>query len=397
MAGALEGLRVLDCTHVIAGAWCSLLLADFGADVIKIERPEGEQLRGGRAGGFVPFDMINRNKRAIAVDFSKPEGAAVIRKLVESADVFVENYRPGALARSGLGYDDLKKIKPNIIYCSVSGFGQTGPYQDRGGFDLVAQAMSGIMSFIGEIGGKRPVSTGVPITDLNAGMYGALAVMAALQHRARTGEGQYVETSLFEAGLAYTVWETGQYLAAGTIAKPNGARHRLTAPYEPLRTKDGYIVVGVNTQRLWEHFCEVLGDPTLEKEELFKSGNLRVANRDTLEARLEKILMTQPTDYWVERCLAVGIPCGPINTIDKALADPQIVAREMLATVEGGRRFLRTPVMMSETPVKVKRGPSAIGGDTSEVLREAGFSAAEIEALADKGAVKLAEHAEVKA
>jgi crotonobetainyl-CoA:carnitine CoA-transferase CaiB-like acyl-CoA transferase len=388
MAGALDGLKVLDCTHVIAGAWCSLMLADLGADVIKIENPEGEQTRGREDSAFKPFDFVNRNKRAIALDVTIPEGAAAVRRLAETADVFVENYRPGALARSGLGYEDIRKVRPDIIYCSISGFGQTGPYRDRGGFDLIAQAMSGIMSFTGEIGSKTPVAAGVPVSDLNAGLFGALAILAALNHRTKTGEGQYVETSLFESALAYTVWETGKHLTTGDVAERAGSRHRLAAPYEALRTKDGHMVVGVNSQRLWEKFCRALGDAELKDDPRFAKKYARVDNRDALQVRLESILAHGTTEEWIAQLLAEGVPCGRLNTIAEALRDPQVEARGLLVEVEG-RKFPRAPMMMSKTPVAVKRGPPRIGQHTREVLAGAGLSEDEIGVLKDIGAVRI--------
>jgi formyl-CoA transferase len=386
MISALEGLKVLDCTHVLAGSWCSMLLADLGADVVKIEPLTGESTRGRPESAFKPFDFVNRNKRAIAVDLASPEGAEVVRSLVATADVFVENFRPGALARRGLGYEDLAKLKPDLIYCSVSGFGQTGPYRDRGGFDLIAQAMSGIMSVTGEIGSQRPVSAGVPLSDLSAGVYAAVGVLAALNHRHNTGEGQYVETSLLETALACTVWETGMNLTTGAVAQPAGSRHRLAAPYEALKTADGFLVVGVTTNRLWERFCDALGDDSLASDPRFDAPHKRVEAREGLQAQLEAILATDTTDVWVARILAKGVPCGPLNTIDKALADPQIAARGMLVEVDG-RRFTRTPLTLSKTPVSLRRGPAAIGQHTREVLAEAGRSDAEISRLAADGAI----------
>jgi formyl-CoA transferase len=392
MAGALEGLKVLDCTHVLAGSWCSMLLADLGADVVKIEPPGGESTRGRPDSAFKPFDFVNRNKRAIAVDLASEAGVQVVRGLVETADVFVENFRPGAMTRRGLGYDDLARIKPDLIYCSVSGFGQTGPYRDRGGFDLIAQAMSGIMSVTGEIGGDRPVSAGVPLSDISAGSFAALGVLAALNHRHNTGEGQYVETSLLESALAYTIWETGTHLTTGAVAQPAGSRHRLAAPYEALRTADGFLVVGVTTNRLWERFCVGLGDETLAADPRFDLPHKRVAEREALQARIEAVLASAPTAVWIERLLAQGVPCGPLNTIDKAVNDPQIAARGLLVEVEG-RRFPRTPLVLSKTPVALKRGPAVVGQHTREVLAEAGRSGAEIDALAASGAIVTGEAA----
>ena len=388
MPGALSGLKVLDCTHVIAGAWCSLMLADLGADVIKIENPEGEGTRGNPDSAFKPFDFVNRNKRAIALDVTRPEGAAAVLRLAETADVFVENYRVGAMARNGLGYEDIRKVKPDIIYCSISGFGQTGPYKDRGGFDLITQAMSGIMSFTGEIGSKAPVAAGVPVSDLNAGLFGALSILAALNHRSKTGEGQYVETSLLESALAYTVWETGKHLTTGEIAAPSGSRHRLAAPYEALRTKDGFMVIGVNSQRLWAKLCKALGDAELEHDPLFARKYVRLENRDALQKRLETILSHATTDEWITRLLAEGVPCGRMNTIAEALRDPQVLARGMIVDVEG-RKFSRAPMTMSKTPIEVKRGPPRIGQHTREVLASAGMTEEEIRTLAGIGAIRI--------
>jgi crotonobetainyl-CoA:carnitine CoA-transferase CaiB-like acyl-CoA transferase len=385
---ALAGLRVLDCTHVIAGAWCSLILADLGADVVKIEPPAGETTRGHPGATFRAFDFVNRNKRAIALDLTTEAGAAVVRRLAETADVFVENYRPGSLDRMGLGYAALKAINPQIVYASVSGFGLDGPYRDRGGFDLIAQAMSGIMSFTGEEGSDKPVAAGVPISDLNAGMFAAIGVLAALRHRDATGEGQHVETSLLESALAYTVWETGMFLTTGEVAKRQGTRHRLAAPYEALKTADGHMVVGVNNQRLWLRFCAALGAPELAEEDAFARPNRRVRNRDALQARIEAILVADTTANWMAKLEAQGVPAGPLNTIAQAWDDPQVQARGLLAEV-AGRRFVRTPIKLYATPVALNRGPAEVGEHTREVLAEAGFSGEEIEALIAGGAAAV--------
>lgn len=383
--GALSGLKVLDCTHVIAGAYCSLLLADLGADVIKIEPPAGETTRGHASQAFRAFDFVNRNKRAIALDLATESGRAVVRRLAETADVFVENYRPGSLDRMGLGYAALAKINPRLVYASVSGFGLDGPYRDRGGFDLIAQAMSGIMSFTGEVGSDQPSAAGVPLSDLNAGVFAALGVLAALRHRDVTGEGQQVETSLLESALAYTVWETGLYLTTGEISRRQGTRHRLAAPYEALRTADGWMVVGVNNQRLWQRFCEALDEPGLATEEGFDRPNRRVRNRDALQARIEAILARDTTAAWLSKLEAKGVPAGPLNDIAQAWADPQVKARGLLAEVEG-RRFVRTPIKLHATPVELTSGPAEVGAHTRDVLAEAGYSNDEIERLVAEGA-----------
>jgi formyl-CoA transferase len=314
-----------------------------------------------------------------------PQGAEVLKRLAGDADVWVENFRPGALERAGLGYKDLEAVNPAIIYCSISGFGQDGPYRERGGLDLVAQAMAGIMSFVGQPGGA-PSSTAIPFTDMTAGTFGALGILAAYAHRQKTGKGQHVETSLLEAGLAYTAWETGVYLTTGVLPVPQGSRHRLAAPYEALRTADGYIVVGVNHGRMWTAFCEAIGEPALADEKPFDTGTGRLANRDALQERLEGILEKNTSAHWLERLVARGIPAGPVNTLAEALEDPQVTARGMLQQV-GDRRFLRTPLSFSETPAGVRRGPAEVGEHTREVLAERGFSPDEIEKLLADGVV----------
>jgi formyl-CoA transferase len=387
MTGALHGLKVLDCTHVMAGAWCSLLLADLGADVIKIEPLTGDITRGRPEYPFKPFDFCNRNKRAIAVDIRSAEGADAIRHLAKSADVFVENFRPGVLARLGLDYESLSRLNPRLIYASVSGFGQTGPYRDRGGLDLVAQAMSGIMSVTGEADSERPVSAGIPISDVSAGTFAALGVLAALNHRHVTGEGQYVETSLFESATALAIWETGLYLSTGAVAQRSGSRHRLTAPYEALKTSDGFLVVGVNSQRLWDRLCDALGAPALAGDAAFREPSLRIANRDALQARLEEILASDTTTNWVARISGKGVPCGPINDIAAALADPQLAARDFLVDV-GERRFPRAPLTLSQTPVSVTRGPAGIGEHSREVFLESGFDGIAFDRLVESGIIR---------
>ncbi|MGZ6020432.1 MAG: CaiB/BaiF CoA transferase family protein [Phenylobacterium sp.] len=393
---ALSGLRVLDCTHVIAGAYCSLVLADLGADVIKIEPPAGESTRALRGGGFRAYDFVNRNKRAIALDLSTPRGAEVVRTLAKTADVFVENYRPGSMDRMGLGYAQLSKINPRLVYCSISGFGGDGPYRDRGGFDLVTQAMSGLMSFVGEQGSEVPCSTAVPISDLNAGLFGAIGVLAALQSRQASGKGQHVESSLFESAMAATIWETGRFLTSGELPSRTGTRHRLAAPYEALKTSDGHMVVGVNSQRLWKRFCEALGEPGLAGEAGFDSPAARMQNRDALQARLEAILARDTSANWVLKLEAVGVPAGPLNDLAQAWDDPQIKARGLLTEV-GGRRFVRTPIKLHDTPADLSRGPAEVGEHTREVLAEAGFSSAEIEALVAEGAAAIERKQEVPA
>lgn len=387
---ALAGIRVVDCTHVIAGAYCSMLLADLGADVIKIEPLNGEADRINSDRPFKPFDLTNRNKRAIAVDIQKPEGADIVRRLSQTADVFVENFRPGVCDRLGLGYDDLRTQNPRLIYCSISGFGHSGPYRERGGFDLVAQAMSGIMSFTGELDSARPVAAGVPLSDIAAGCFGALGILAALNHRHASGRGQKVEASLLESALGFAVWETGLYLATGEVAKPRGSRHRLAAPYEALKTGDGFIAVGVTNQRLWTKFCKALDAKNLEQDPRFSNPANRILNRDALQAKLEELLESDSTERWIERLLAQGVPCGPVNTIAQAICDPQIDARGLLVHVEG-KKYTRAPIVLSETPVALRRGGAKVGEHTLEVLNECGLDGQKAQDLIVKGVVRAAQ------
>jgi crotonobetainyl-CoA:carnitine CoA-transferase CaiB-like acyl-CoA transferase len=387
MPGALTGIRVVDCTHVIAGAYCSMLLADLGADVIKIEPLDGEAGREAEVGPFRAFDFINRNKRAIAVDLQHADGTELVRSLTTTADVFVENFRPGALDRLGLGYEALRALDPRLIYCSISGFGHSGPYRDRGGFDLVAQAMGGIMSLTGEKDAVRPVAAGVPFCDFSAGTYGALGILAALNRRHATGLGQRVETTLLESGMAHAVWESGIYTTTGEISGPAGSAHRLAAPYEAFATADGFIVAGVATQKIWTRFCIALDIRPLETDSRFGTELARLEHRDALKVLIEDVLATNTSKHWLDRLLAEGVPSGPVNDIAQAVEDPHVVARGLIVDIEG-ERYTRAPITLSDTPVDLRRGAARVGEHTREVLREAGLDDARIDALERAGVVK---------
>lgn len=381
MTGPLAGVRVLDITHVMAGSFCGMVLADMGADVVKIERPgSGDSMRYPARNGFRPFGAVNRNKRSLAVDLSDDRGAALVRRLVRSFDVVVENYRRGALDRLGLGYDDLAAENEALVYCSISGFGGTGPYRDRGGFDLVAQGMSGIMSFTGEAG-RPPVKVGVPIADLNAGLFAAYGIVSAYVHRLKTGEGQFVDTSLLEGALGYTVWEAGLFLATGEVAEPLGSAHRLAAPYEALRTADGWITVGAANDNNWRRLADAVGRPELVDDERFAKPGRRWRNRAELAAELEAALVTRTTREWVEAFEEAGVPAGPIYDIGEALGDEHAVARDMVVELDDGTRHLGIPVKLSATPPRVRSAAPALGQHTDEILREHGFSAEEVEDL----------------
>lgn len=390
--GPLAGARVLDVTHVMAGSYCGLLLALMGAEVVKVERAGGgDDLRRNQTlsgGAFRPHDAVNHGKRSLALDLRDPRGAEVLRRLADRADVVVENYRPGTLARLGVGPEALRARNPRLVTCSITGFGASGPEADQPGFDLVAQGAAGIMSLTGEPG-RPPVVAGVPLSDLNAGSFAALGILSALLERERTGRGQHVDTSLFEAALAYTVWESATWFDLGQVPGPAGSSHRLGSPYAAFATADGHLTLGAATQSNWECLCRAIGRPELATDPRFASGLDRLRHKAALFAELEAILAGDTTDAWVARLRAAGVPSGPVRTIDQAHASPQARAREMSVSLgehDGReRRAIGTPVKLSRTPWRVSGRVAAYGEDGEAVLREAGLSDAEIAALRAAG------------
>ena len=393
---ALDGMRVLDCTQIMAGPFCTLLLADMGADVIKIERPEGgDDIR--HTGPFIdgwsaPFLGVNRNKRSVALDLRSDSGREVFKKLVASADVMVQNFRPGTLQRMGLSYSDLQPLRPELIYCSISGFGNTGPYSHRGGFDLVAQGMSGLMSFTG-MPDSSPVKVGVPITDLNAGMYSAYGILTAYIHRLKTGKGQEVDASLIESGIAYTFWESASYFNTGQVPEPLGSAHRLSAPYQALRTADGHMNLGAANQRTWEAFCRAVGLEELLNDERFTTNTDRKAREVELAALLEETLRTQPTSYWVDLLEEAGVPAGPIYNLAQVYNDPHVQARNMIVELEdphlGTIKHIGVPVKLSDTPGTIRHRAPDLGEHSREVLLEAGYTPNEVENFVEHGVVRV--------
>ena len=394
MQHALSGIRVLDITQVMAGPYCAMLLCDMGADVIKVEPPAGDSTRrmaGARGGDSPGFNAVNRGKRGIVVDIKHERGPHVVARLASTADVLVENYRPGAMARAGLGYEQLRAVNPRLVYASISGYGQTGPHGGRGGFDLVAQGVSGIMSVTGEPD-RPPVKAGVPLTDLGASLFAVAGILAALHDRQRTDAGQHVDTSLVEAGLALSVWEATEYLSSGRVPRPLGSAHRMSAPYQALECADGYITVGAANDRLFARLSTLLGHPEWVGDPRFEDDTARVANRQALADGIEQVTRTRPRQHWLARLEAEGIPCGPINTYADVLADEQITAREMVVETHhptlGRLRTLGTPLKLSRTPLATGRPAPLLGQHTTEVLGEAGYSDAEVAELRAAGAVK---------
>ena len=389
----LAGLRVIDLTQAMAAPFCSMNLADMGADVIKVEPLMGEDMRRGSAsknGHSGTFVTINRSKRGITLDLKQPKGVEVMHRLVKTADVFVQNYRPGAAKRLGVDYETLAALNPRLIYCSISGFGSTGPYASRGGYDLIAQGMSGIISVTGDEDGP-PAKAGLPVSDLGAGLFGAYGILCALEHRERTGQGQLVDTSLLEAAMALTVWEATEYWVTGQAPKPLGSAHRLAAPYQALRASDGWFTVGANNDKLYEALCGALGRPDLAGDPRFAGGPARMKHREALIAELERTTAKEPRAHWLARLDAAGVPSGPINNYAEALADPHALARDMIVDLvhpgAGPIKALGVPVKLSDTPGAVDRPAPLLGQDNADVLTELGYSEAEQRSLKDSGVI----------
>ena len=397
--GPLSGLKVIELCHVMAGPVCGLMLADMGADVIKVEKmPGGDDLRrtvppkiGDEAASFM---MMNRNKRGIAVNLKTEDGKKVVRRLLADADVVMENYSLGVMERMGLGYEALRELNPRLIYCAISGFGRTGPYAERGGFDLIAQGMSGLMSITGEGPGRPPVKVGAPITDITAGILGAMGILAALHARTRTGEGQYVDTSLFEAGIVHTFWQSAIALATGVAPGPMGSAHPLNAPYEAFATRDGYINLGAANQATWLRTVELLQRSDLAQDPRFKEAAGRLVNRAVLAEELAIEFRKRTSAEWLRLLEQAKVPAGPVFDVLQMHADAQTNAREMVVEVDhakvGSMKTLGSPVKFSATPGGVHRSAPIFGQHTREVLREYGFAQADIERMMEAGAIACA-------
>lgn len=377
---ALNGMRVLDLTQVMSGPFATMQLADLGADVIKIENPiEGDQTRRSwgnveDTGDSLAFISLNRNKRSISLNLKDPIDLQKFYSLVPSADVVIENWRPGVAIRLKVDWETLKKINPRLVYASISGFGQTGPYANRPGYDLIAQAMGGAMSITGEAGGN-PVKCGIPIGDLGAGLFAAIGVLAAHISAKETGIGQYVETSLFESVVSLAVWESTEYWRTGETPQALGSANRMSAPYQAVLSSNGYFVVGANNQGLWKKFCEILDVRGLENDERFITNNDRMANTRQLIAEIEKKTISDTSENWVDKFLSNGVPAGPIVDYRYVFdTDPQVKSREMIVEVEhpvlGKVKVLNSPIKMSKTPVSIRRAPPILGQHNGEIFSE---------------------------
>jgi len=398
--GPLAGVKVIELAHIMAGPTCGLMLADMGADVIKVEKiPGGDDSRrflppdiNGEAASFM---MMNRNKRGIAVDLKQEAGKAVLMRLVKTADALIENYRTDTMDKLGVGYDALAQENPGLIYCAISGFGRTGPYADRGGFDLIAQGMSGLMSITGEGEGRPPVKMGAPITDITAGILGAMAISAAYAHKLKTGEGQQIDTSLFEAGIVHTYWQSAIGLATNVAPGPMGSAHPLNAPYQAFKTKDGWINLGAANQKNWLRMMDILDAPEIADDPRFAENKDRMAHLGDLEEALNEIFAKHMTQDWLDKLKAAGVPAGPVLNVNEMHADPHTLARGMVVDVEHARlgtvKTLGLPVKFSKTPGEVATGAPLYGQHTREILGEYGFSDEDVEGFIASGAVIAAD------
>lgn len=375
-----------------------MMLADMGADVIKVEKiPAGDDSRGYREprvnGVSAPFLVLNRNKRGIALDLKNPKGRDVLKRMVQQADVLTENYRMGTMEKLGLGYEELKKVNPGLIYAAVSGYGRTGPLAEKPGFDLIAQGFSGLMSITGHPGGP-PAKTGNSVADINGGILTCVGVLAALVHKMKTGQGQFVETSLMEAAMQQTYWQAAMFFATGLSAKPLGSAHPLTAPYQAFKTKDGYVNIGGANQSNWERIADTLGHPEWKTDPRFETNSVRLQNNHLLASEIEKVLASHGTDHWIAAFDAAGVPAGPVNSIEQALTHPQAIAREMVVETNhptaGRVKGVGHPIKFGGLPRPEPKAAPELGQHSSEVLKEFGFSDTEIQALITEKVIQQA-------
>jgi formyl-CoA transferase len=397
--GALTGVRVVEVGNFMAAPFCTLQLADLGADVIKVENPDGgDQTRSAAPfldGESSTFIRLNRNKRSLALDLKSPDGKQVFRKLARAADVVVENLRPGTMADLELDWPRLSAENPRLVYVAASGWGQDGPYWQRPGLDIIAQGMSGLMSITGEESGQSPVKVGVPVTDLTCALYCALAALAALRARDRTGRGQFIDVSLFEAGVSLAVWEAGLYFGTGEVPRPLGSAHQSAAPYQALRASDGFFTIGATTARNWEACCDVLGLAQLKDDPRFSQGHLRHRNRRELISIIEAVTVTRSAAVWVDALSRAGVPAGLLQNYDQVFTDPHLKARGFFPDAPhrklGQVAQLGSPMRFSLTPAQVKSAGPLLGEHSVDVLREIGYPPERIEQLRNAGVIRSAQ------
>ena len=388
MRAPLTGIKVLEVGNFMAGPFCGMQLADLGADVIKVERPGvGDMVRHSAPfidGESSPFIRLNRNKRSIALDLKVAAGTDIFRRLAAGTDVVIENLRPGTMAGLGLDYDSLRATNPGLVYVAASGWGQDGPYAHLAGLDIMAQAMSGLMSITGEEGGA-PVKIGVPVCDLTCALYGALAAVTALYARRESGRGQFIDVSLLEAGVSLAVWEAGRFFATGEVPRPLGTAHQASAPYQAVRASDGYFTVGATSPATWTGFCRSLGLEELLEDPRYADNARRHAERDSLIATIEEVTSSQPTLHWIELLQAAGVPCGAIRNYEQVFADEHLTGRSFFPEAPhsklGPVRQIASPMRLSETPPRMDRAGPLLGEHSIEVLAELGLDVTEVDEL----------------
>jgi formyl-CoA transferase len=390
----LAGVRVLEVGNFMAGPFCGMQLADLGADVIKVETPHGGDMVRWSApfvsGESSNFIRLNRNKRSLAVDLKDARGKEIFQRLAKTADVIVENLRPGAMARLGLDYEQLKEVNPRLVYVAASGWGQDGPLAQLSGLDIMAQARSGLMSITGEPDGG-PVKVGVPICDLVCALYGALAAVSALAARERTGQGQLIDVSLFESAMSLAVWEAGKYFATGEVPVRHGSAHQNSAPYQAIRAEDGWLTVGATSPRNWHSLCRTMGLERLEHDPRYADANVRLENRQQLIAEIEAITITKPVEHWIGQLENEGVPCAPLQDFGQSFNEPHLLARDYFwdapHATAGMVRQLGSPMRFSATKVSRRKAGPLLGEDTRAVLEELGCTKAELAGLFESGVV----------
>jgi len=404
MAGPLTGIRVLDLSRILAGPWCTQILADLGAEVIKIERP----LVGDDTRQWGPpwlknendedtdeaayYLSANRGKHSLTLDISSPEGCALVHELAAESDIFIENFKTGGLAKKGLGYEQIKQTKEDIIYCSITGFGQDGPLAENAGYDYLIQAMGGLMSITGNADGEAgagPQRVGVAVGDLTTGMYAVIAIQAALHHRNLTGRGQHIDMALLDSQVSWLVNQASNYFVSGECPKRSGAQHPNLTPYQPFKTQDGYVIIAIGNDGQFQRFCKEASSDELATDERYKTNPKRNANRASLIPAMEKIMLTRTSEHWIQSLQKVAVPCGPINTIEEVFNDPQVQHRGMEITLDhplGGKvSGVANPIKFSETPIEYKKAPPTLGEDNRRVLMDVlGKSETDIQELIDK-------------